>query len=208
MDTLLSKASTLDALLVLSGEHESNPTRSNLAAYLFHRVARNSRRVIPIVVTGSHSGFTEPPETKHWEIVYNNLLSLGVPQQIISLEKEALDTFANFVYSKPLLDKMDAKRIGLVTDRFHMRRSMWTGRRVLGTEYNLVALPTKKDTDLIGKLTEIAVLTALQFDLSGKGITDDEKIKSYLTTKHPFHSTNPEFSFYKMGVLIKRNIGF
>jgi uncharacterized SAM-binding protein YcdF (DUF218 family)/lysophospholipase L1-like esterase len=50
-------------------------------------------------------------------------VGLGVPPDRILIENAARSTWQNALFSKPILDRLGARRIVLVTDRLHMTRS-------------------------------------------------------------------------------------
>ncbi len=50
-------------------------------------------------------------------------VAIGIPPDRIRMENAAHNTWENAQFSKPILDAMGARRLVLVTDRLHMRRS-------------------------------------------------------------------------------------
>ena len=195
-------AKSLDALLVLGGEGKDH-SRTNHT----YNIYKSLDSPLYIVLSGSHSGLTNSkPEVPEAEIMKNYLLSLGVPQEIMEAEVNSLDTLGNIVFSQPILDQLlsgySIKRLGIVTDYFHMKRGLWVARRVLPEEYEIHPLPTEKGTSLIGKIIETVVKKAWQIDLWKEGIESGNKeaFERYMKEKHPMHAENSPLGAYKIGI--------
>lgn len=219
MEKQIEKAKNLDALIVLGGEGRGY-RRSNHAANLYKEVEKMRENPLNIVLTGYHSGLSSNiPEKAESEIMRDYLISCGISQEVIFNENKSRDNLAGIIYIQPILKEINAKKLGIVTDRYHMNRVLWTANRVLGTGYEMHAFPTNKKTGLFVNLTEKAVKYAQAFDLFMAGIKsgDQEAFEKYLIEKHPFHApTNGNkapFGAYKAGIYlmnilkIKRKLG-
>ena len=68
-------------------------------------------------------------------------VGLGVPPEAILLENAARNTWQNAQFSKPILDRVGARRLVLVTDRLHMMRAEACFRQ-LGYQIERAAVPT------------------------------------------------------------------
>jgi uncharacterized SAM-binding protein YcdF (DUF218 family) len=96
---------------------EMSADRLVYAARLY-RAGRSGR----IIVTGGRlfAGAAVPSEA---ELVKQQLLLLGVPDDAIVLETKARNTRENGLFSRELLQEMGAGKVLLVTSAWHMRRS-------------------------------------------------------------------------------------
>ncbi len=205
MEDQIRDIKSLDTLLILGGENLQEHSRSNHAYTLYSSV--NREEPLSLVLTGRGSGLsTRLPEEPEAVSMQKYLLSLGVPNERIYLETQALDTLGNMVFSRPVLDQIlsgyGLKRVGLVTDGFHMDRSLWTAKRVFGEYYRVTPLPTGKQTSLIGNFMEVAIKNIWRFDLWDERIeTGDQKaFEQYMREKHPLHASNAPWGLYKTGI--------
>lgn len=198
-------AQTLDAMLVLGGENHQNRTRSDRARYLYQRVDAMRRPTpLQLVLSGSHSGL-DPylPPLPEAEQMRRYLAGAGVPVDDMHTETQALDTIGNMVFSRPILDQLASgsakKRFGIVTDRYHISRSMWLARRVFPASYEIHPLPTERDS-LMQRVIEAGAKWAIQYDLRCEGIQPGDKAawEAYMREKHPIHADNAPFGLYKM----------
>lgn len=56
-------------------------------------------------------------------------ISLGIPASAIELEEQATTTEENVRYSRPILDRLGARRVVLVTGRGHAVRALCAARK-------------------------------------------------------------------------------
>ena len=198
-------AQTLDAMLVLGGEDHKNHTRSDHAHHLYQQVEASRRHVpLQLVLSGSHSGLDRYlPPLPEAEQMRRYLAGVGVPVDSMHMETQALDTIGNMVFSWPILEQITSgsatRRFGIVTDRYHMTRSLWLARRVFPAEYELHPLPTERDS-LTQRTVEAGVRFAIRHDVHIAGIQsgDKEAWEAYMLEKHPIHADNAPFGLYKM----------
>ncbi len=113
-----------DVIVVLSG---STGDRVREAVRLYHE------GVAPKLLMTGGPFF----DTSMADIMAKYAVSLGVPSENILIEEEALSTYTNATGSLPMLQDMGAKRILLVTSRFHTARSYDTFREVLPPDMTL-----------------------------------------------------------------------
>ena len=115
-----SPISQADAILVLGGESQARP----VAAARLYREGVASK--IFIIGTGDH-------ETNR-----RALLSGGVPENRITIERESKSTLENADFAKPLLEAAGVRRVLLVTSSFHARRALATfQQRIPGIEFGV-----------------------------------------------------------------------
>ena len=208
MSSQIETTKNLDALLVLCGESEDH-SRSNHVNSLYFNTKRSEP--LSLVLTGRGSGLSPKlPEEPEAVSMQRYLSSLGIPKERMYLETKSLDTLGNMVFSRPVLDQIlsgySAKRFGLVTDKFHMDRSMWAANRVFGSHYSISPLPAERGTSLFGKTVECAVKNAWRFDLHGIKPGDKESFERYMAEKHPFHVGNAPLGAYKLGIYLLKTI--
>lgn len=103
-----SPISQADAILVLGGESQARPVT---AARLYREGVASK---VFIIGTGDH-------ETNR-----RALLSGGVPEDRITIERESKSTLENADFAKPLLEAAGVRRVLLVTSSFHARRALAT----------------------------------------------------------------------------------
>lgn len=206
MEKQIEKAKSLDALLVLGGEGESY-SRSNHASKLYKASRETRKSPLKIVLTGYCNGLSlKAPEKAESEVMKEYLISCDIPAEVIYNETKSLDTLANVIYAQPILKEIDAEKIGLVTDKFHMPRGMWSAKRVLGKSYEIYPCSNEKQTSLVGYLIEVAIKNAQKIDLFIAGIKagDQKAFEKYLKEKHPFHApkhgNKVPLGAYKLGI--------
>jgi uncharacterized SAM-binding protein YcdF (DUF218 family) len=88
-------------------------------------VLHRSGLVPRLVLSGgaSKAGHTEA------SVMRDLALANGVPADAIVLDENARSTIENFACSLPILEQLGAKRVLVVTEPWHMRRSMLLARR-------------------------------------------------------------------------------
>lgn len=205
------EAKSLDALLILGGENPQEHSRSNHAYTIYSNV--NREEPLSLILTGRGSGLSNRlPKEPEAVAMQKYLHSLGVPEERMHLETQALDTLGNMVFSRPILDTILSgyvfKKVGLVTDSFHMNRSVWTAKRVFGEYYAITPLSTEKQTSFLGKIMEIAIKNAWRVDLWNERIEtgDQNAFEKYVREKHPFHASAAPWGVYKAGITCLRLI--
>ena len=93
-----------DAILVLGGGNEERPRE----ALRLHQLYPD----VPLVVTGDGG------------VIHEDLVELGVDPADIQHETSATSTIENAQFSDKILGQLDARRVVLVTNWFHVPRSM------------------------------------------------------------------------------------
>lgn len=93
-----------DVILVLGGGNDERPRETIRLHKLYPDV--------PVLVTGD-SG-----------MIYHALLKGGVPESVLRHETQATSTIENAELSQPILDQLKAQKIVLVTNWFHVPRSL------------------------------------------------------------------------------------
>lgn len=170
----------LDALLVLGGEDQTYRPRSNTAKMVYGAVTMRRDEPLPIILSGLHSAlFPDSPVVESREM-RDYLLDKGLPRDALFCEARAMDTVGNFAYSRPYFEQMDARRIGVVTDDYHMERALWIGKRVLGSDYALEPITTGNNSTMARRASETASFLLLRNGLRGIPSGDTNAINAYL----------------------------
>jgi len=179
---------TLDCLLILSGESLKNFPRSKKAVEVYKNYERQ-RIYLPVIASGKGPGMDIPES----EYMKEYLIDEGIREQDIHCETNSLDTLANFVYSAEFLDKLNVKNVGLITEPFHMKRSLNFGKKVLGDKYKLIPINSygRKST-LPVFVKEELVTFVLGWDIRKIKTGDVEAFKEYLKKSHARHGKNPK----------------
>lgn len=128
-EVIAENAQSADAIVVLGGT--MNPPRGasvypdlDIAADRFVYAARlfKAGKSGRIIVTGGQL-FADAAVPSEAELVKQQLLLLGVPDDAIILETKARNTRENGLFARELLQEMGAGKVLLVTSAWHMRRS-------------------------------------------------------------------------------------
>ena len=123
-----------DAVLVLGlqlgAQDEPTPeliARSQAAARAVARLQRKQGETPPVIACG---GVTPGHARAEADALAALLAKEGVPQERIIQEDRSQDTMGNMRFSAKLLGGAKGKRVLVVTSDYHLRRAVWTARRV------------------------------------------------------------------------------
>jgi len=180
-DIQLERAACLDALIVLGNEHDcEGRIRHALEIVMGLEGLRSGPHYLVLAGRGRRCADETATEAA---LMKRYLLSQGIPQEIIRTEEKSIDTLGNFFYARPILEEIlvkAPKRLGIVTDSYHMERSMLIARAVLGECYELFPLPTGNRGTPAVSLSEF--LGRLAFYAGAYGITagDSDALTRYL----------------------------
>ena len=143
----LSEGSDLkaDAIVVLSGDVRKRVFPRSDIEVGGNRVLKAIRLyksgAAPIIVMTGGSGDFFDPSFKESVLMRDLAIEFGVPKEKIIIETESRNTRENVVYTKQLLDKINVKRVILVTSAFHLPRSCALFKKVgidvvpMGTDF-------------------------------------------------------------------------
>ncbi len=110
------------------------------AAWLYHQGVADT-----LLVTGGDASVFSPPNSATSAANMLALLQiLGVPETAVIQEHRSLNTYENALYSKPLLEEIEAEKILLVTSAFHMPRSV-----AIFEKQNISVIPMPTDFEII-----------------------------------------------------------
>lgn len=94
----------VDAIVLISGDFEWEREKAAASLYKKHKV--------PLVLSSYHKD------------IYKRMERLGVPKDRLFVDEKAYNTKENVIYSLPLVQKLGAEKIYLVSSANHMPRSM------------------------------------------------------------------------------------
>ncbi|WP_370676923.1 YdcF family protein [Pleomorphomonas sp. PLEO] len=156
---------SLDAILVLGHQLEDDGgLKPRLVARLeAARALAEASAKAPLVLTGGKLGTVRSEA----DAMANWLIARGLPAARLHLEEQATDTLENAAYSLPILRRIGAHRVALVSSTYHVRRSLillhaLADRRGDGMEFlHLAAADPSRPTPLDGaSKEEIDLITA------------------------------------------------
>lgn len=193
-----------DLILLLSGEDVDERNRSKKTLELYSHYSTT----VPILIAGSHSGYlgrTIPHGMKpECQQAREFLISQGVPERDIRVEDTSLDTLGNFYFSYPLIE-VGQKTVDLVTDAFHMGRSLWCARRVFGDSKTFVPnVTTKAENTRFQRFMEHMQVTLLSHDMKKHRVRegDYDALTRFMDEVHPFYCQGPP-STSAFGLMVK-----
>ncbi len=113
---------TLDAILVLGHqlEEDGSPKPRLVTRLEAARALADNNPGASLVLTGGKLGSIRSEA----EAMANWLTAQGLPSMRLHLEEQATDTLENAVYSLPILRRIGARRVALVSSTYHVRRSL------------------------------------------------------------------------------------
>jgi uncharacterized SAM-binding protein YcdF (DUF218 family) len=106
--------------------------RINHSMYLY-----NAKVIRVIILTG---GYGDIHGLSDSEIAKKYILTQGIPEEVIFIEKKSKYTIENLVESKRIMDSLRLSSALIVTDPFHMKRSMGLANKL---RINCKPSPTK-----------------------------------------------------------------
>jgi uncharacterized SAM-binding protein YcdF (DUF218 family) len=125
----------------------------------------------------------------------------------IYLDKSSLDTIGNIYFSRDtirsLTSKEQEKTVGLVTDPYHMERSVFIAKTILGPEYTVIPFETDKSSSFAASIGETAILKVIESDFKYFEV-NHETIDDYMRQIHPMHNAEAPNSNYKTLLMSSR----
>ena len=109
-----------DVAVVLAGDPDYERTRT--AVRLWHE-----GQVSLLIMTGGEPGPGDSATS-----LRDVAVALGVPRGQIRMEEISRSTRDAMVAVRPLLERLEVRRVAVVTSPYHQRRAFWTARRTLG----------------------------------------------------------------------------
>jgi uncharacterized SAM-binding protein YcdF (DUF218 family) len=117
-----------------------NPT--NGLEELHSRVAqgikefKKSKNAKLILSGGYYRRIERDPGFREAELMKEYALSKGFSKNNILIETQSRDTLGNAYFTKPLVDSLPAKKVIVVSSKFHCRKAKYFFAFVYGKEYN------------------------------------------------------------------------
>lgn len=107
-----------------------------------------------------------------------------IPWEKMFLEEKSTTTLENIVFSKPIIDNVlsgfISKKVGLVTDGFHMPRAAFFADYVLPTKYDVKCFPTHNIYDQRFKEFVLKNIYRVGFFVNGVHKHDFASAKAYV----------------------------
>ena len=123
-----------DAVLVLGLQlgPDDAPTpelnaRADAAAQAYARLTREYGSELPLVACG---GIMPGHSAAEADVLAGLLIDRGVPEGRIVRERQSTTTMENMRFAARLLGGAKGKRVLVATSDYHVRRAVWTARRV------------------------------------------------------------------------------
>lgn len=113
-----------DYILVLGNKLEDGKITDTLEKRLKKAIELHEELGIPVIVSGGNNHVTQPQEA----LVMKKYLRKYINEDSLILEKQAIDTYENFVYTEKLIGKR--KKILIVTSDFHMFRAKYIAKNI------------------------------------------------------------------------------
>ena len=88
-----------------------------------------------IIVTG---GSLDEEKTEA-EVMKENLVAQGVPEEKIYLENKSTSTYENLLLSKPILEQQNCETVDILSHDFHLSRAKMTAKRLDIPVNNMIA---------------------------------------------------------------------
>jgi uncharacterized SAM-binding protein YcdF (DUF218 family) len=113
------------------------------------------------------------------EFMVRRALELGVNENVLFYSGGSRNTVDNAYYAKKILEKINAKKVALVTSEFHMERALAIFEWVLGEEYKVTPIPVQDNPsrEAVEREEVLKMLIPFLKKLFRKG--DDENIKKW-----------------------------
>ena len=101
--------------------------RADAAARAHARLTREYGHELPLVACG---GILPGHSAAEADVLAGLLTNRGVPEGCIVRERQSATTMENMRYAARLLGGAKGKRVLVATSDYHVRRAVWTARRV------------------------------------------------------------------------------
>lgn len=190
------------AIVVLGGGVDLDgtlprPVRSRVsrAVELYHRL------VSPRLILSGRCGLREddPPPVTEAAAMAELAVHLGVPRRSLLLEEQSRDTLGNAYFTKiDYLEPNGWTTVRVVTSDFHLSRSAWVFRKILGSGYDLsfTSAPSGlAPRELIHRALEeckISIFLNEWLELIEEG--DEHAIDHLMENVHPGYAEAPHLS--------------
>lgn len=200
-----------DVIIILAGGINPDGSLSEIPKYRIDKgIELFKKGIAPYIIMSGSLGFQEsysPPKTEA-EAMKEYAISLGVPERNILIEEESKDTIGNAYFTKiNFLEPRNWKDIVVVTSDYHIERTKYIFKKVLGPEYKIkfIEIPSRLSQSEFDKKVrrEQRVLFLLRQWMGPIEDGDDAGIKKLLYTKHPGYAENPEISKEQLAKMIE-----
>ncbi|MBW2990931.1 YdcF family protein [Candidatus Woesearchaeota archaeon] len=137
-------------------------------------------------------------------------VKLGANEENVFVEEKSQDTIGNIFFTKKLfLEPNKWRKIVIITSKFHMPRTKYLCKKILGPDYEVDFNETKSDvSEKELKLRfkdekKVMWFTKQIFNKVPDG--NSEKIEKILFTEHPAYAKNPKISKYELLRMLQKS---
>jgi uncharacterized SAM-binding protein YcdF (DUF218 family) len=195
-----------DAIVVLGGTlHEDGRVAPWVAARVERALELYSSGVATRVVFTGRTGLYGPrdPAVTEAAAMARHAVELGLPPDAVLLEEHARDTLGNaYFVRRDILQPNGWRSIRVVTNDFHLSRSAWVFRKVLGSTYDFsfTSAPSGFTPDelIVRALDECRLYVFLNEWLAAVIDGDELSVDALMRHHHPGHSDVPLLSAEEM----------
>ncbi len=149
--------------LELKNDLDEDPFKRATAAYKLYQL--KSRPIIA-------SGYSVKDRLPEAAVMKTYLSYLGVPPKDIHTDDKSRDTYENALFVRKIVERLDLKKVCLITSAYHMERSLFLFRKAGFKEENLVPVAvdfkTSDSTFTVYKLLP----TAYWLEVSSKALKE------------------------------------
>lgn len=122
----MNSTRTFDAIVVLGAAVWPNQQPSpTLTRRTLHAVQKYKLGVAPLIIGSGGMGKNPPSEA---EMITRICIDAGVPQSALLREDQSTSTLENVLFTGQILAQNNAKSILVVTDKYHLPRTLMTFR--------------------------------------------------------------------------------
>lgn len=165
-----------------------------------------------IIVAGAY-GFMEKyfPLKTEAKAMLEYLEKKELPKEKIILEEKSKETIGNIYFTKVnILEPKKLYKLVVVTSDFHMPRTKYIFKKVLGIKYKLffVDAPSDLSRKVLKKkqITELILLRLFKRWTNKMNIGDEKFIKKFLYTKHPAYSRHPKITKEQLSAIVEGKV--
>lgn len=161
-----TKPQKADVILVLGAAVWENGPSPALKARIEHARMLYREGYAPYIILSGGQGKYGPSEA---EVMAHTLIEQGISEDVLYLEKQSTNTFENIKFSKEIMDEHGFKTALIVTDSFHLKRSI-----LLAKDHDIIpfgapvtdsVLNNNKSLKFYYTLREVLALTKYFFHL-------------------------------------------
>jgi uncharacterized SAM-binding protein YcdF (DUF218 family) len=126
-----------DAIVVIGGDHKPERLKKAVALY--------EAGFAPIVIISAGVKVLEGGKLMaEADVMYQQALALGLPPEVIILERQSQSTVENAIYTRQICNQNHYNSVLLVTSAYHSRRAKRIFHEIYGANIALSIQPTSQ----------------------------------------------------------------